>query len=498
MSTASSIGLSSGINYSDLLTKLRQVNSRPISLIQSQENKINTQRQSLAKISQAISNFQAKATSLSTSDAFMNMMASADDSSVLTASATNSAVSGQYSVKVRQLAQNHRIASQGVDNMDSTAIATGAGKFEYKVGDGATVSVSVNAGMTMQQLRDAINSADGKKVSASIVNDGTASNPYRLVLSAADTGLTNAISIVTNDTTLNLTSKSIEAAVAKTGNAFNGTIAASGAYTGSTGKNIVMEVTSAGALGAAKYKVSYDGGVTWTANDAFTTSTSDVDVTGASAEGVNVRFSADAAPVNFAVGDRFSIDTFVPELQKAQNGLIEVNSVQISRASNTFSDVIDGLTLTAKKVSDTSQTVKVQNSSGSVSSKISEFVSAYNSLVDTAAKETAYNTETQTGAALFGDSGVTGILAQVRANVSGNVFGLSTTNTLSSIGVSMDKAGHLSVDSTKLSAALTSNADAGQETFHRSRHQLQFLGPVRQVHPGYQDREIHGRYHHGG
>jgi len=169
------------------------------------------------------------------------------------------------------------------------------------------------------------------------------------VLSSTDTGADNAVTIVQNDTSLNLSTNSIGTAAAASGNAFSGSITASGAYTGTAGKNIVMQITTAGGIGTAKYKVSTDGGVTWSADDAFTTSTSNVDVTGAAAQGVNVNFTDSSTPAAFAVGDRFTLSTYVPELQKAQNAVVSVNGVQVSRATNTFDDVIPGVTLNARK-----------------------------------------------------------------------------------------------------------------------------------------------------
>ncbi len=64
----------------------------------------------------------------------------------------------------------------------------------------------------------------------------------------------------------------IHSAVADTDNntAYTGTASSSGTYTGLYSKNYVVQITTPGAVGAAKYKVSEDGGTTW--GDAFTTS----------------------------------------------------------------------------------------------------------------------------------------------------------------------------------------------------------------------------------
>jgi flagellar hook-associated protein 3 FlgL len=46
-------------------------------------------------------------------------------------------------------------------------------------------------------------------------------------------------------------------------NTFDGTVVSSGAYTGDTNKTYALKITTAGALGAATYKFSTDGGRTW-------------------------------------------------------------------------------------------------------------------------------------------------------------------------------------------------------------------------------------------
>lgn len=458
MSLASSVGMVSGIDYNSIITKMQQADSVPIQQLYSKENTLSSQKNSLASINKALLDFKAKAAALSSSDTFMSMAASASDSSILTAATTGTtAGEGNYNVLVRQLAQNHRLASQGVATSDNTSVVTADGKLKFKVGSDTETSIDLTAGMTLQQLRDKINNTDGVKVHASIINDGTASNPYRLVLTSSESGQDNVITFTQNDTSLNLSTNSIEQPVATSTNTFNGKINASGTFTGTSGRNIIMQMTTAGAIGAAKYKVSLDGGITWSADDAYTTSASDIDVTGTAAEGVKVNFSANDTPKDFAVGDRFTIDTFVPQLQKAQDAIIEVDGVRISRSNNTFSDAIDGVTLTAKKVSTDAQTIQVANQNGAVVSRIQDLAGSYNTLVDTIAQQTAYNKTTNKRAPLFGDSGVQAIASQLRQTLTAMAPSNTTYSTLSSIGVTVDSSGHLIVDGSKVTAALKAN-----------------------------------------
>ena len=63
-------------------------------------------------------------------------------------------------------------------------------------------------------------------------------------------------------------SASIGAAQAAGGNAFDGTVASGGAYTGSANKTYVVKIVSGGTLASATYAVSADGGRTWGATQA--------------------------------------------------------------------------------------------------------------------------------------------------------------------------------------------------------------------------------------
>ena len=86
---------------------------------------------------------------------------------------------------------------------------------------------------------------------------------------------------------------------------YTGSATSSGAYTGLYSKQYVVKITTGGAVGAAAYTVSEDGGVTWGPDDAFTTSTSATQVWNSTDQGVGIAFT------NFGTlttGDRFTIE----------------------------------------------------------------------------------------------------------------------------------------------------------------------------------------------
>lgn len=145
------------------------------------------------------------------------------------------------------------------------------------------------------------------------------------------------------------------------------------------------------------------------------------------------------------------------ETATAQNANFMVNGVAVSKASNTVTDVIEGVTLTLQKTTTASASLTVARDAASIQSSVAAFVKAYNDLNKTLRDVSGYNADTKQGAILQGDSAVLAIQSQVRSVLNTPVSGGGTLTNLSQIGVSFQKGGMLALDTTKLSAAITSN-----------------------------------------
>ncbi len=144
----------------------------------------------------------------------------------------------------------------------------------------------------------------------------------------------------------------------------------------------------------------------------------------------------------------------------ALNATLTMDGISITKASNVIDDVIEGVTLTLLKVSaaSTPTTLTVSRDTGSVQSSVEAFVKSYNDLRKTVADLTAYNAETKQASVLQGDAAARSVLTQVRRTLSTTLTGLSGAYTdLSQVGVSFKSDGTLSLDSTKLQSALSSN-----------------------------------------
>jgi len=147
----------------------------------------------------------------------------------------------------------------------------------------------------------------------------------------------------------------------------------------------------------------------------------------------------------------------------AQNADFKVNGVSASKASNTVSDVIQGVTLTLSKETTTPATLTVARDTAAISSMVSAFVTAYNDLAKTLKDLSAYDAASHKGAVLQGDSTVRTLQSQLRSMLSTPIVGTSgVLTTLSDVGVyvqkiELQKNGVLAFNQTKLENAIASN-----------------------------------------
>lgn len=162
---------------------------------------------------------------------------------------------------------------------------------------------------------------------------------------------------------------------------------------------------------------------------------------------------------------RFVYDTATPvtnltQTQAAQNATLKVDGIDnISKGSNTVSDVIEGVTVNLLKAQiGTTVSLNVTQDNSSAKSKIQGFVDKYNEMVKLLNGLQGYDAKTKKGGVFLGDSVVSGIRQKMRNAMTGQVSSLSGSYTsLAQIGIKSASDGTLSIDSTKLDSALSTN-----------------------------------------
>ncbi|MCF4995130.1 flagellar filament capping protein FliD [Pseudomonas syringae] len=130
--------------------------------------------------------------SSTTSPQFLGYAATVSDAKVLGAVASNTAVSGTYSINVKNLATASKVTSAAFENGVTSSIDEGT--LTFKQGT-KSYNLDIGAGATLQSVRDSINSDVSLKaagISANIVTDSFGS---RLVLGSTTTGANSDISV---------------------------------------------------------------------------------------------------------------------------------------------------------------------------------------------------------------------------------------------------------------------------------------------------------------
>lgn len=149
------------------------------------------------------------------------------------------------------------------------------------------------------------------------------------------------------------------------------------------------------------------------------------------------------------------------ETVAAQDAVVQVNGITISRPTNTIENVIDGLSFEVKAEGVTS-TVKVAQDTSAVADRVATFVEKFNTLQDTVKALSGYNSETQQGGLLSGDATIRTIQSQMREVLTRVVPGLenASVRTLADVGITTDyKTGALTFDREKFETQLKQNPD---------------------------------------
>jgi len=198
------------------------------------------------------------------------------------------------------------------------------------------------------------------------------------------------------------------------------------------------------------------------------------------ATSITVGSSSDTS--NFLSGAFIKNGVATEEIGK--NAIFQIEGINngnpITRNSNSISDLIDGVTIQLKSTYNTGTTTEtpvslsVSQDTSSAYNAISSFVSNFNSLVSnlkiqTAPADVENDTVKTEAGVLHGDSFFTRMRSELQlqaTDIVGDVTG--NYNSLSSIGITLNENGELSIDSSKLNSALSSNMSDVQQMFTNS------------------------------
>ncbi|MHA7924144.1 MAG: flagellar filament capping protein FliD [Marinobacter sp.] len=162
----------------------------------------------------------------------------------------------------------------------------------------------------------------------------------------------------------------------------------------------------------------------------------------------------------FAFNAGMDADSGLQQTIAAADAVMKINGVEVTRSTNSFENVIDGLTfdITATGTS----TIKVAQDFGAVADRVQSFVDKFNGLQSTIKSLAGFNSEAGQGSLLTGDSTIRGIQSQLRQVLTRVVPGLenASVRSLADVGITTNfETGGLEFDRAKFEEQLKNNPD---------------------------------------
>ncbi|HEY3497024.1 MAG TPA: flagellar filament capping protein FliD [Polyangiaceae bacterium] len=140
---------------------------------------------------------------------------------------------------------------------------------------------------------------------------------------------------------------------------------------------------------------------------------------------------------------------------------ITIDNFTVTRPTNQVVGVIPGVTLNLTDTTPSGAvTVKIENDPEGLKKKLTSVIDAYNAVVDSVHTAAGFGSIKASEKELAGDSLLRSMSNRMSSALSTAVTGSGQYTTLASLGVSLGRDGKLSMDGTKLDAALTANPSA--------------------------------------
>jgi flagellar hook-associated protein 2 len=162
--------------------------------------------------------------------------------------------------------------------------------------------------------------------------------------------------------------------------------------------------------------------------------------------------------------NQFGIDGLVgPQAQVAVNARDakisigddgEAGAYTVSSSSNTFTNLMPGLTVTASAETTTPVTITTSTDTGAISSKVKAMVDAANDALSGISDLSTYNAATKVGGPLLSDSTTRFMSQNLLSAVSNGKPGYGS---FSQLGISLDQSGKITFDADKFAAALAAD-----------------------------------------
>lgn len=193
-------GIGSGLDIGLLVSSLVAFERDPVlNSLGRRQAAFDADISALGRLKSALSSFKASISTLGDAAAFQKLITTSSDEDAFTAIADPTAVPGKFSIDVRNLAEAHKLITQGFTGETSVV---GTGTLTLTV-DSVSVNIDIDSSNnTLAGIRAEINDkAASIGISATLlkVDDGDGGTETKLVLTSLNSGTKNAITVTTTD-----------------------------------------------------------------------------------------------------------------------------------------------------------------------------------------------------------------------------------------------------------------------------------------------------------
>ena len=331
-------GLASGIDTTSIIDALVKAEHATVDRIERIKETWEAKVKELQNYNDKLRTFQSSVEQLNSMEEFYSRNALSSNESVAEVTNNSLAQPGTYKLTVGS-SINHKLASNGIADTStniytigsaSTVLELTTGNQTITITDSEASNYDATYGnndgyLSIDELIGLINSDSDNSpsgtpeyIEASSLNDNSTNNPVRLVLTALNGGTANKINVISNNTSLNLTSNSIDNVEDIVGTSGSTNVTSGGTYLGNTNKSIKFEVIQGGDLtNGDTIKIQWTDDELGKSGVIETSSSGTFDVE----QGLQITLNDGT----YTEGDKFKIDLWHPDLQKAQDsGLAQV------------------------------------------------------------------------------------------------------------------------------------------------------------------------------
>jgi len=400
-SSLSSLGLGSqGALSFDVIDQLRAVDdSTQVKPLDSKIEINSVKKSDLSLLTTFAASLKASTSSLTSQNTYLSRTTSVTGTAV-TASAVAGTTIQDFSVDVQSLAQNDIYQSRSFTNATDT-FTSSSDTIQITV-DGETYDIEVDASTSITNLKDKIFDKTDGKVSVSILNVG-GDDPYKLIVKSTQTGANNTISMTsTNDSLLNLGLANNKYTADTPVGTHTGTDTLTFTIAG-TGYDIA--VADGDSITEIQNKINLHS----TLGPLVTASIEDGKLVFESLDDSITVSAASGSDVTFGLNN--TTTTQPNHLQAGADASFTFAGVNITRSTNTVSDLVVGISLTLAEVGVSNVSI-TQDTSG-ISTNIESFVTKYNELMSNLNESTKYDSDSKASGTFQGVSQVVSLKSDI-------------------------------------------------------------------------------------